>query len=158
MDMIIPKFRIIKKAERDRKNIEPRKRKRKYELLDPIEYYIPMDIRRCNFGHIHPGTKLNTIFLEKGFTWDGASGPAIDTATFLVPSAVHDAVYFLIKNRFFDSINMSKRMKKAKRAAFRKLADIHLMEMCLAYGMRKFRAWYVYYAVRIFGGLHMKFN
>ena len=36
------------------------------------------------------------LSLKKGFTWDGPSGPAIDTANTLLASCVHDALYEII--------------------------------------------------------------
>lgn len=36
------------------------------------------------------------LVIKKGFVWDGPSGPAIDTANTLIPSAIHDCLYLLI--------------------------------------------------------------
>ncbi|MDD5011618.1 MAG: hypothetical protein PHQ00_05805 [Phycisphaerae bacterium] len=154
MDLIIPRIRIIPKSERDRKHINPKARKRKYELLEDINVRTPFVCNK-SFGHIRPGLKPYTIILEKGFTYDGPSGPAIDTMNFIVPSAGHDATYFLIENGVFDRPELSYRMNKLLRAVYRKMADLELLIQCKRYGMNNFRAWYVYFAVRIGGKYHI---
>jgi hypothetical protein len=82
------------------------------------------------------------ITIKSGYCWDGASC-AIDTKDFMVASLVHDALYQLIRLEY---------VSKDKR----KLADLILNELCLKYGMSKFRASYVYWAVRTFGGKHIQ--
>lgn len=37
------------------------------------------------------------LMISKGYAWDGASGPAINTRSFVRPSLVHDALYQLIR-------------------------------------------------------------
>lgn len=37
------------------------------------------------------------LMISKGYAWDGASGPAINTTSFVRPSLVHDALYQLIR-------------------------------------------------------------
>lgn len=37
------------------------------------------------------------LHISKGYAWDGASGPAINTTSFVRPSLVHDALYQLIR-------------------------------------------------------------
>lgn len=37
------------------------------------------------------------LIINKGFVWDGPSGPAVDTANTLMPSALHDGLYRLIR-------------------------------------------------------------
>jgi hypothetical protein len=150
---IIPRMRIIPKAERNKNNLDVSLRKRKYELLESIEFRIPFNISIPLFGHIK--IEQGKMILFEGFTWDGASGPAIDTATFIIPSAIHDALYFLIKNNKFDNLQLPSWLNWLLRAVYRKIADILLVSLCAKFGMNMNRAWYVYYAVRIFGGIHM---
>lgn len=48
---------------------------------------------------------LNTdgvLTLSAGYAWDGASGPALDTPSFMRASAVHDALYQLMKIGLLD--------------------------------------------------------
>jgi hypothetical protein len=74
-----------------------------------------------------------------GYEWDGASGPAIDTANFMRGSLFHDALYQLMHEGVIPWKN-------------RKRADKILREICLADGMSKIRAWWVYVGVRIGAG------
>lgn len=80
------------------------------------------------------------LTLHPGYSWDGASGPAIDTASFMEASAAHDALYQLIKEGLLP-------------ASSRKKADQLLRRLALEDGMPKWRAAYVYFAVRLFGWL-----
>ena len=77
--------------------------------------------------------------VKSGYAWDGPSGPTIDTKTFMRGSLVHDALYQLIREGHLPF-------------KFRNYADWMLRNICLADGMNKFRAWYVYYSVRLFAG------
>ena len=79
-----------------------------------------------------------TLYIYHGYAWDGASGPAIDTENFMRGSLVHDCLCQMISEGYLDR-------------KYRKRADEILREICLEDGMSKFRAWYYYNAVRIFG-------
>lgn len=72
------------------------------------------------------------------YAWDGASGLTIDTPDFMRGSLAHDALYQL--------------MREGKLSQdCRSLADKLLHDLCREDGMSRFRAWYVYRAVRMFG-------
>ena len=75
--------------------------------------------------------------IRKGFAWDGASGPAIDTRTFMRASLVHDALYSLMRSGHLP-------------ATFKDQADVLLRVMCVEDGMNPIRAWWVYAAVKTF--------
>ena len=77
------------------------------------------------------------IFVFEHYAWDGPSGPTFDTKTFMRGSLIHDALYQLMREGSLDRKH-------------RKQADEILREICLADGMNRFRAWYVYQCVRIF--------
>jgi len=83
-----------------------------------------------------------TLILRKGYAWDGASGPTLDTASVIRGSAGHDALYQLIS-------------LKVLPATARQQADLDLRTWCMEDGMPKFRADYWYDGVRVFGGLHV---
>lgn len=85
---------------------------------------------------IHDDGRLQ---IAEGYAWDGASGPAIDTASFMRGSLVHDALYQLIRRRVLPP-------------AARKPADGLLVSVALADGMWYVRSLWVYAAVRVFGG------
>lgn len=79
------------------------------------------------------------LWVRAGYAWDGPSGPTIDTANFMRGSLVHDALYQLIRQGKLG-------------AEHRKYADQLLRKMCREDGMSWLRAWWVYRAVRAFGG------
>lgn len=78
------------------------------------------------------------LTLKKGYAWNGATA-AIDTDSFIDPSAVHDAFYQMIKEKL---VPESVRLK----------ADLLLRKMCIEKGMLRLRAEYVFLMVRAFGG------
>ena len=84
-------------------------------------------------------SQAGILTIKAGYAWDGPSGPAIDTATFMRASLVHDALYQLMRLDHLDHRNS------------RKQADDLLKTMCIADGMWRIRAWYVYLAIRLFG-------
>ena len=102
---------------------------------------------------IFPPSPIYTEFIEldstglmsikSGYSWDGPSGPTIDTKNFMTGSLVHDAFYQLIREGHLSRDYGHK-------------ANVLLREMCLNAGMSKFRAWYVYKSVEAFGFLSLK--
>jgi hypothetical protein len=75
------------------------------------------------------------LVIRKGYAWDGASGPAINTKNFLRGSLEHDALYQLL-------------MLGLLPQSYRLDADKRLRDTCIADGMWKIRAQWVYLAVR----------
>lgn len=86
-----------------------------------------------------------TLIARRGYAWDGASGIAIDTKDFMRGSLAHDILYQAIAEGFLE-------------IKWRKQADKELIKICKEDGMSAFRRWYVYAAVRIFGGNHLKID
>lgn len=109
----------------------------KYELMD--EYRIPVMLP-SSIAVPDPYVYISEGYLviKKYYTWDGPSGPSIDTPSFMRGSLVHDALYQLMREG-----QLSKEYKD--------YADNLLRQICLEDGMSKFRAWYVYQAVHTFG-------
>lgn len=83
------------------------------------------------------------LTIAAGYAWDGASGPAINTKTFVRGSLVHDALYQLIR---LGAISEADRAR----------ADALLREIVLEDGMWRPRAWWVHAAVRFFGAAHVR--
>ena len=80
-----------------------------------------------------------SLIVKKGYRWDGSSSIAIDTPSSMSASMCHDAMYQLIR-------------EGALSIAHHKFtADEMYRDICLDYGMSKFRAWYQYKAVKKFG-------
>ena len=88
-------------------------------------------------GHISLDAN-GTLTIFKGYAWDGASGPAIDTQNFIRGSLVHDALYQLMAE---DALPFS----------YRKRADELLVTICKEDGMWLPRRLWVKAAVNIFG-------
>jgi len=75
------------------------------------------------------------LLIHKGYAWDGASGPTIDTKNTMLGSLVHDALYQLMREGYLD-------------IEHRKRADELLRDIMISKGMAKFRARIWYRAVR----------
>ena len=120
-------------------------RKYKYQLME--KYHIKVETGlveeevTTDFLHITPTGDLT---IHKAYSWDGPSGPTIDTQSFMRGSLVHDALYQLM------------RLGHMAYTDHREYADDLLKEMCLKDGMWPFRAWYVHLGVRMFGEKHAR--
>ncbi len=120
------------------KRIHP---KHKYRLVEPYSY-------NTGFNDLEETVKIRHLSLEengllkfeKGFTWDGPSGPSVDTLNIMRGSLIHDGIYRLIRNEKIDY------------NPFKVRADKLLKKICRCDGTFCFRAWYIYIAVRLFGG------
>lgn len=71
------------------------------------------------------------LTIKKGYAWDGASGPTIDTKSSMRGALVHDALYQLMRSDLIGQHN-------------RKYADAYLRDLCIQDKMFKWRAriWY----------------
>lgn len=111
-----------------------------YQLHAPYAVEVP----------IYPGALIATNYIRLatdgllrisvGYAWDGPSGLALDTRNFMRGSLVHDALYQLMRARLLNP------------TAHRPIADRLLRQHCREDGMSWLRAWWVYCAVRMFGG------
>lgn len=115
----------------------------KYQLYETyihsLRFTLPEN-KGNNYVQVGP---RNTLIINKGYAWDGPSGPAIDTKDFMKGSLVHDALYGLISHGLIDN-------------SYRKKADKELYMTCRDDGMSWIRAKWVFTAVKIFGGIVMK--
>lgn len=78
------------------------------------------------------------LTIRRGYAWDGASWPAINTHDFVRGSLVHDALYQLIREGLLEA------------ETHRPIADRLIREICIFDGMPILRAWWVWLAVRLF--------
>lgn len=114
-----------------------------YVLARPIVVALPQELHtktRVSVGHVSLFRSI--LHIAEGYTWDGPSGPTIDTPSFMRGSLVHDALYDLIKAGHLP--------KSARRHA-----DRVLYLICREDGMSWFRAQYVWLGVRIGGWSHV---
>lgn len=69
----------------------------KYQLAETIS------IQTCITPPVNVSTYMlnldpnGTLTIDRGYAWDGPSGPTIDTKNTLTPSLMHDAIYQLIR-------------------------------------------------------------
>lgn len=115
----------------------------KYLLLLPYELRLApgerSEITKVKIDHDYINICDGYMVIKSGYAWDGASGPALDTKDFMKASLVHDAFYQLMRIGLLDS------------KIWKSFADKLLYQICLEEGMPKWRAWYVYMAVKLFG-------
>lgn len=109
----------------------------KYELSETLFVSIP-ELSCYSFSHEYFSLSNGELIIQKGYVWDGPSGPTIDTRNSLEPSLVHDALYQSMRARYIPQEE-------------RKTVDKIFRRQLLAKGMSKFRATYFYYGVRLFG-------
>ena len=95
---------------------------------------IPIDILETKYILLYRSGRL---IIKMGYAWDGPSGPAVDTKSFMRASLVHDALYQLFRQGLLPLI-------------WRKEVDKLLYQLCLEDGMWRWRAWLAYRAVRRF--------
>lgn len=117
----------------------------KFQLEEPYQHATGMTPAPSAPGNRFVGMSPDGLLtIAAGYAWDGASGPAIDTPSFMRGSLVHDALYQLI------------RLGVLAKDDHRQRADEVLRETVLEDGMHPVRAWWVYHAVRTFGGHYMR--
>ncbi len=100
----------------------------KYQLMK--EYRFKLGFRgseaSMTFIHLYVGGEL---VIDPGYSWDGPSGPTIDTKTFMRGSLVHDAVYQLLRAGLFGD-----------HEHWREIADDLIRIICVKDGMMRMRA------------------
>ena len=85
------------------------------------------------------------LIIRRGYAWDGASGPAIDTENWRTSSGVHDALYQLIREGV---LTMDQR----------EAADDLMRDILLGKEMWVVRAVISHFAVRQLGEVFMRNN
>ncbi len=69
----------------------------KYQVTETFSERVPL-FADVEVIHTHFTLIGGTITIFAGYCWDGASGPTIDTKNSMTPSAVHDALYQMIRS------------------------------------------------------------
>lgn len=112
----------------------------KYKTYKRIQFILPYTFNKIDLIYVNKYLTLRNgiLTIDAGYSWDGPSGPAIDTDNFMNPSLVHDALYQLIREGHLSG------------STYRIYADQVFRDMALAEGMSELRAWNAYYMVRIF--------
>lgn len=117
----------------------------RYQKIPTYKYRL-IDDEITELGSAFVGQLVNTPFItlkdciltiRKGYTWDGASGPAIDTQNFMRGSLVHDALWQLIAG---DMLPLD----------LKKPANDELVRICSEDGMSWLRCRWVKLAVDLY--------
>ena len=131
-----------------------------YKYRTHRTYWIFTNIRP--FEEIQIGritlTVEGLLIIDRGYSSDGPSGPTIDTNNFMPGGIVHDALYEILRcpskplDRKCDIERDGVIIHAATHDQAREESDKMLHDIVIDDGMSKFRANYVYKAVR-FGGV-----
>ena len=112
----------------------------KYQLAEDYLHVLQFDTGESielPFIELH-GKEL---LMKRGYAWDGPSGPTWDTESFILGSLPHDALYQLLRMGLISQ-------------KWRKASDLEVKIICRSkkrkHRMSKFRAGYVYRALRLF--------
>jgi hypothetical protein len=109
-----------------------------YEIRLPVEFFL-WNMEPIILAYIELG-RSGRLRIKKGYAWDGPSGPTVDTPDFMRGALVHDCLYQLMRLGYY------------RGESCRKAADKMLYKICIEDGMPRWRANYVYWAVRLFAG------
>jgi hypothetical protein len=108
----------------------------KYQLAE--KYCVAIPFYAADFAHEYFNFWDGYLTINKGYCWDGPSGPTFDTDNFMRGSLVHDCLYQAMRQDLLD-------------IGHRKDVDRLLYKHCIEDGMFKLRAKWVYAGVRAGG-------
>ena len=112
----------------------------KYKFKVEENFSIELPFKIPDFEHQYASLKDGILSVKRGYAWDGASGPIINTQDTLVASLVHDVLYQAMR------LNLIKSSKEN-----RKIADKNFFEILKMNGVNSIRRKVWYFAVRLFG-------
>ena len=110
----------------------------KYKLLEDVSIQTEIFPKKNILTKFISLTTQGVLTVFKNYCWDGASGPAIDTETFMRGSLFHDALYQLLRLKLLPK-------------EFKWLADKVLKTVTLIDGMNPVRVIYSWLFVKLFG-------
>ena len=114
--------------------------KYKYKFKVEENFSIELPFKMPDFEHQYASLKDGILSVKRGYAWDGASGPIINTRDTLVASLVHDVLYQAMR------LNLIKSNSENK-----KTADKNFFEILKTHGVNSIRRKVWYFAVRLFG-------
>ena len=112
----------------------------KYKFKVEENFSIELPFKIPDFEHEYASSKDSILSVKKGYAWDGASGPIINTRDTLVASLVHDVLYQAMR------LSLIKPSKEN-----RQIADKNFFEILKMNGVNSIRRKVWYFAVRLFG-------
>lgn len=108
----------------------------KYQVAEDAELDLVYEFPDVEFEWF--SVKGKKIYIKKGYAWDGASGPTIDTKDTIIASLIHDCLYQAMRLGLLEQ-------------DWRKEADKELRDQIIKADGNCLRAVAWYYAVRMFG-------
>lgn len=114
--------------------------KYKYKFKVEENFSIELPFKIPDFVHPYASLKDGILSVKRGYAWDGASGPVINTRDTLVASLVHDVLYQAMR------LNLIKSSEENK-----KITDKNFFEILKMNGVNSIRRKVWYFAVRFFG-------
>ena len=108
----------------------------RFQVAEDTELELINDIPNIEFDWFSVSNRK--IQIKKGYAWDGASGPTINTKDTIKASLIHDCLYQAMRLGIIDESN-------------RKTADKELRDQMIKAGCWKIRAYIWYIMVRLFG-------
>ena len=114
--------------------------KYKYRFKVEENFSIELPFKIPDFVHPYASLKDGILSVKRGYAWDGASGPIINTRDTLVASLVHNVLYQAMR------LNLIKSSKEN-----RMIADKNFFEILKMNGVNSIRRKVWYFAVRLFG-------
>lgn len=117
------------------------KNRRHYKYTLVNDYVVQVDVYpeqgiKTDYASLSVSGELE---IKAGYSWDGGSGPAVDTNNFMRATVVHDCLYQFLRESLLP-------------LWMRELCDLVMRKMCREDGMSEIRAWWIYRGVRSGGG------
>lgn len=112
----------------------------KYLLIEPYYHETGIigyeyEIKSLSGGWVVVRMEIGgRLLINKGYAWDGASGPTVDTLDTMRGSLVHDVLYQSVRDGHLPENYLD-------------TADNIFHKILLEDGMSKFRAWYYFHGV-----------
>lgn len=108
----------------------------KYQLQADLVIQLKQLFKDVSFDWV--SIKDDVLTIRKGYAWDGASGPTVDTKNSMTGALVHDALYQLMRLKLLDATTDR---VKADREFYRLLRENGMSWL-------RAKAWYI--SVRLF--------
>ena len=111
-------------------------------MADSVIYDLPT-FGGVSFSHTFFDMRDGKLTVREGYSWDGASGPTIDSPATMSASLVHDVLYQAMRADLLPAYS-------------RGIADAALRDLMVSKGASRIRAYTWYFALRAFGGKNVE--
>lgn len=129
--------------------------KYKYELISDCLTWTKLRPTQNLKGRFYSIYKSGKLIAKKGYRWDGASGPTIDTKNVIYASLIHDILYQMFRENQLNRYTWKDQADRELQRIMIEHTNKDRTEDSLCSWCRttwiEFRAGYYYYAVKYFG-------